>query len=694
MPAATQSLLMNRPVGHPSIPFNTKTGDNLMNRRFETVAARRAYGNSTAVAKRHLSKAMRRLVEQGIYLPMAADMVAGEMAATGIISDLQMRDNMVAQLSITPLGDSVANLKEVDNSADMEANKPTYDYDDRILRMMKRRLNTPRKDDRTDYLGAFNALREQESAKQDMTKIMTQYQDGLQGTSVYQDSLKNNAEVQQKLAPNNMRPPNNPPPNNPPPSNRPPSSGGSSSSGGGSSNSSSGGGGNVFSKPSRQLIDAGDIVPPLSQQQKDIDMILEATAQAQTEGVGSSSAQFAPVTEGGGGFMDSISNVAHGLGISGLAKGVKNWFNTPNPKALNGVDPKDNPNSGGYNPKEVRIQRPVVDKGKGPLIENDLMQFEDDEFVQPLPGKGNVQYEVPQRINEDSSRPKVALNLNGKMVVGDNIPIEKNVGDNLFFRPKPTSAYRGLQPTDGIPQPVNKTNPVQFSDTTEHYTGTRVNMDGGVASTFNMTNNAKYNQQERPSKQLATMVDLGDYGTRKPHNPFGFGLKSKEEIQRQVDAGMLHKSHLDEYNLPVAEPTAAKVTPVNGRPNTSNVVQAPAIITPAETTDAEVLTGQPGPNAELDVLGNEKKYRKTLNSITFEQLHSRYKLNHEQQHNRQQDVFKFMYDFLDLDPNSPQYDGYLQYFYGAATQGDHFPQKGQYEAIRKAINKKYSLRKK
>lgn len=175
----TQSILMNRPVGHPSIPFNTKTGSNVTTRRFDTVAARRAYGNSSAIAKRHLSKAMGRLVEVGIYLPMASEMIAGELAASGIITELQEKDNQIANLSITPLGESVTYLKDADAGEDMRANKPSYDYNDRILGMMKRRISAPRKDDRTDYLGMFNTLREQDSAKQDMTKIMGQYHEAL-----------------------------------------------------------------------------------------------------------------------------------------------------------------------------------------------------------------------------------------------------------------------------------------------------------------------------------------------------------------------------------------------------------------------------------------------------------------------------------------------------------------------------------
>lgn len=175
MPPITQTILMNKPVGKPDIPFDTKTGSLIMKRRFETVAARRAYGNSNAIAKMHLSKAMSRLVEQGIYLPMAEDMVHGEMVASSMIDELQDKDYDVANLSITPMGDSVANVKEVDDGEDLRANKPSYNNDRKILRAMKKRIQSDVKDPRSYYNEAFDVGREQASAREDMAKILAAY---------------------------------------------------------------------------------------------------------------------------------------------------------------------------------------------------------------------------------------------------------------------------------------------------------------------------------------------------------------------------------------------------------------------------------------------------------------------------------------------------------------------------------------
>lgn len=141
----TQGTLLTMGVdaaSDPDLIVKTKTGWNTMKRKFDTVAARRAFGRSDILAHAHLSKAMGRLAEQGIYLPMSKDMLEGEIAATAEISNLQEKDNEVGRLSLTPFAEFSYQRKEVAEGEDYEENIPSYDYNQGVLTKLKRRINT------------------------------------------------------------------------------------------------------------------------------------------------------------------------------------------------------------------------------------------------------------------------------------------------------------------------------------------------------------------------------------------------------------------------------------------------------------------------------------------------------------------------------------------------------------------------
>lgn len=141
----TQSTLltmgMDAASAHPELIVNTKTGNNTMKRRFDTVAARRAFGRSDILAQAHLSKAMARLAQQGIYLPMSKEMLQGEIKATAGISKLEEDDAAVGRLSLTPMGEFSYQRKEIAEGEDWEANKPSYNYNQGVLTKLKKRIH-------------------------------------------------------------------------------------------------------------------------------------------------------------------------------------------------------------------------------------------------------------------------------------------------------------------------------------------------------------------------------------------------------------------------------------------------------------------------------------------------------------------------------------------------------------------------
>lgn len=179
----TQSVLLTMGLdaasAHPELVVDTKNIWNSMKRNFDTVAARRAFGRSDVLALAHLSKAMGRLAQKGIYLPMTKEMLEGEIRATADISGMQNADHEIGRLSLTPMGEFSYQRKEIAEGEDLEANIPSYNYNQGVLTKLKKRLHRMGKRHAAQLKGDVKALAKEKMAlEEEFSKIIKELTDG------------------------------------------------------------------------------------------------------------------------------------------------------------------------------------------------------------------------------------------------------------------------------------------------------------------------------------------------------------------------------------------------------------------------------------------------------------------------------------------------------------------------------------
>ena len=143
-----------------------------MKRKFDTVAARRAFGRSDVLAMAHLSLAMGRLAQKGIYLPMTKEMLEGEIKASSAIAGLQKDDHAIGRLSLTPMGEFSYQRKEIADGEDLEENMPSYDYNQGVLTKLKKRFHRMGKRHAAQVKGDVKSIMKEKEALEDELSLI------------------------------------------------------------------------------------------------------------------------------------------------------------------------------------------------------------------------------------------------------------------------------------------------------------------------------------------------------------------------------------------------------------------------------------------------------------------------------------------------------------------------------------------